>query len=131
MRGAAVAADRRWRNVPVVRERDPRRAVRAVRLLCWLLVAGAPLALYVAEQTSNVRVRYKIEEVRSQHERLVEAERRLRIERAALEALPHVEARALHELGLVHPSADQVIVPKGALPHGSGRTRGKEDTGLR
>jgi cell division protein FtsL len=116
MRVAVPSEPHRWRNVPLVRERDPRWS-RWV----WLLVLGAvavaaPIAAYLVEKMQYVEVRYEIEAQRGRRERLQEVERRLRIERATLEALPRVEGRALDELGLVHPTPRQVVVIRSSVP---------------
>ena len=104
------AESRRWRNVAVVRERDPRRVRGVLILFVGVLAAAAPVAAYLVQQMQFVQTRYQIEEQRSRLQRLEETERRLRIERATLEALPRVEERARGELGLVHPTPRQVVV---------------------
>ena len=105
-----TATERRWRNLPVVREPDSRRTRWLFLLALGIAFATSPFVFYVLKQIDTVRVRYEIEELRAQHGKLVEAERRLRMERATLEALPRVEERAIRELGLVDASPDQVLV---------------------
>jgi cell division protein FtsL len=84
------------------------------------MAAVAPFTIYLLQQMDYVRVRYKIEELRSQHERLVEMEQRLRIERASLETPTRVEVRAVRNLGLVRPSPHHVVVIRRNTPgHGS------------
>jgi hypothetical protein len=80
------------------------------------MAAAVPIAFYVLQQMNYVQVRYKIEELRGQQERLLEAERRLRIERAALEALPVVEQRAAQELNLARPAPERVVVVPATSP---------------
>jgi cell division protein FtsL len=48
--------------------------------------------------------------LRQQREQLLEQERRLRMERAARESLEKIEAWALRQRGLVHPSPEHVVV---------------------
>lgn len=116
MEALVSASGRRWRNVPLVRERDMRRARFSLGLLLAIVASMTPFAVYLLEQFDYLHVRYKIEELRAQHDRLVEAERRLRIERAGLSALPRVEARAAGMLGLVHPLPEQVLVVRRLKP---------------
>jgi cell division protein FtsL len=124
MTGALPEPGRRWRNVGVVREHDLRRGRWLWRLLLGLLTAAVPVAFYVLQQVNYVQVRYKIEELRGQQERLLEAERRLRIERAALEALPVVEERAARELDLARPAPERVVVVPATSPgHGDRSAR--------
>lgn len=113
----ASGAPRRWRNVPLVRQADPRKARRAMRLLAAVGVALLPLGFYLFAMMEHTETRYALEELRGQHERLLEQERRLRIDRAALASLPDVERRARSELGLVRPAApDVVVLERGAVP---------------
>lgn len=116
MTGALPEPGRRWRNVGVTREHDTRRTRWLWGLLLGLAAAAVPLAFYVIQQMNYVQVRYKIEELRGQQERLLEAERRLRIERAALEALPVVEERAVRELDLARPVPERVVVVPATSP---------------
>jgi cell division protein FtsL len=125
----APAEPRQWRNVTVIRERDPRSSRWAVLLLLGIAAAAVPIALYLIQQMQYVQARYKIEDLRSRRARLEETERRLRIEKAQLEALPPVEKRALVELGLVHPTPRQSVVVRSSAPgHGSAAPRAPGET---
>ena len=115
---AGTLPEHRWRNVTVTRERDPRRSRWLAALFLGIVAALVPVAIYLIEQMAYVQVRYRIEELRGRRERLEETERRLRIERATLEALPSLEAGAEAKLGLVHPQPGQVVVAK---THRAGR----------
>jgi len=102
-------AVRGWRNLPLVREHD---VPKTRRMLAWMggvLVSLTPFVFYLWQQIDYVHVRYRIEELRAQHARLLEAERRLCMERATLEALPRVEAWAKQE-GLQNSGADAAVV---------------------
>jgi cell division protein FtsL len=115
--GVPVPAEsRRWRNVTVVREGDPRRLRWVVFLFLGVAAAVAPVAAYLIQQMQYVETRYRVEELRGRLQRLEETERRLRIERATLETLPRVEERANDELGLVHPTPRQVVVVRSSSP---------------
>lgn len=102
--------NRRWRNARLVRQRDIRQTRWLSGLLLGIVVALAPFTVYLLQQMEYVRVRYKIEELRTQQNRLVEMEQRLRIDRASLHAPSRVERRAVQDLRLVHPSPHQVVV---------------------
>ena len=109
---ARLATDsvRRWRNSAVHRDVDSRRARWVWKVVAGLALAVAPFAVYLLQTMDYVETSYAIEELRAQEMRLQEAERRYRIEKAVLEALPAVEARAGKELGLEHPPAAHVVV---------------------
>ena len=109
-------SERRWKNVPLTRERDPRRSRWLVALVLGVAALAAPVIAYLLHQMEYVQVRYKIEEMRGKRDQLEETERRLRIERATIQSLPSVEARAGSELGLVRPGPGQVVVAKTASP---------------
>ncbi len=108
-------------NSQVVREVDP----RSSRDLWWLLAVFMALAgglgVYAwphleLRQTSRAQ-----EQLSQERERLVEENRKLRLEKASLENLRRVEAIASKDLGLAPPAADRVIVvetPKAPLPGG-------------
>ncbi len=121
MAGPAPAPARRWRNAPIVRERDSRRARWLWAVFLGLCAAATPIAAYLLQQMEYVQVRYQIEELRDRRARMEEAVKRLRIERATLEAFPRVESRAVEDLGLVHPPPRQVVVVR-QVTQGRGRS---------
>jgi len=110
MPAPATSPGRRWRNSPVVRELDRTRARWIWTVLIGVAVAAAPFAVYLFQIMRYVETSYALEDLRGHQERLLESERRLRIERAVLEALPEVERKAAQRLGLVRPPPDRVIV---------------------
>ena len=122
MRNASVAVPR-WKDSPVVREHDSRRTQRSVALVAALVISVSPFFFYLVEQIRYLGTRYRIDEVRSQHAKLVEAERRLRTERAQLAALPGIEERAIRELGLVRPTPEEILVLSSPKPLGGGGVR--------
>jgi cell division protein FtsL len=97
-------------NAHVVREVDQ----RASRDLLWLLLLVAALAgglaLYAWPHLAQRQTGMAMEQMYRERERLVEANRKLRLEKASLENLKRVEAIATRELGLQSPSPAQVIV---------------------
>lgn len=106
----AIPAPRRWRNAPVVREPDRKRARRALSVFAALALACSPLGLYLLQIMRHVEIDYAIEAVRTTQTELAEAERRLSIERAELASLPDVERRAVKDLGLTRPDPLETIV---------------------
>ena len=110
------ASNRRWRNVPVVREPDKARTRGLAVIVLWMAAAVAPFTLYLVQQMEYVRVRYEIEELRTRRDRLAEAEQRLRIERARLTSPTRVEHCAVADLGLVNPPPSRVVVLPRATP---------------
>jgi cell division protein FtsL len=101
---------RRWRNSSLHREVDADRARWVSRVVLTAVVAALPFAAYLLQTMSYVQTSYALEGLRVREEHLVESERRYRIEKATLEALPSVEARAGHELGLARPQPSEVVV---------------------
>jgi cell division protein FtsL len=110
MRAPATAPARRWRNSPVVRELDRTRARWIWTVLFAVAIAATPFVVYLSQIMRYVETGYALEKLRGRQEWLLEFERRLRIERAFLEALPEVERKATTRLGLVRPTPDRVIV---------------------
>ena len=97
-------------NSQVVREVDP----RASRDLWWLLVLVMTLVGgLVLDAWPHLQVRQvDTERVRMsrEYDRLVEVNRKLRLEKASLENLRRVENIATRELGLSSPPAARVVV---------------------
>ena len=106
----ASASDRGWRNSAVHREVDNRHSVWVFKVVLGVAIALVPLAVYLLQTMSYVETSYAIEDLRSLEAKLIDAERRLTIEKAVMESLPAVEQRAGVELGLEHPKAARVIV---------------------
>ncbi len=113
-------------NSQVVREVDP----RASRDLWWLLLLVMTLVgglvLYAwphlkIRETSRAQDRMSRE-----RERLLEENRKLRLEKASLENLHRVEAIATRELGLQSPPAGRVIVIEQPRPAAPGAQMAKE-----
>ena len=107
---------RRWQNKPLTRERDHERMRGLWVFLLGLAIALTPFAVYLLQQMRYVETGYLIQDRRDTLQHLEERERRLRLERATLEALPRVERRATGELGL-RPPEKVVVLP----PHDGGQ----------
>jgi cell division protein FtsL len=103
-------------NSRVVREKDP----RTNRDLWWLLVLMGVLVggilLYAWPHLQLRRTGIASEQASRERDRLVEENRKLRLEKAALENLKRVEVIATRSLGLVPPPIEkQVVVETHAL----------------
>jgi cell division protein FtsL len=113
-------------NSQVVRERDPRSGRELFSLLAMVTALVAALVLYAwptleLRQAAQARARMEREK-----ERLLEENRKLRLERSTLENLRRVEAIATRELGLVTPPPESVVVvdAPAAPPSGARLARG-------
>jgi cell division protein FtsL len=97
-------------NSKVVREVDPRatRERWALVLLVACLVTG--VGLYAWPHLERRQAGMEAQQLDRERERLVEENRKLRLEKASLEELQRVEAIARRELGLVPPPPEQVVI---------------------
>jgi cell division protein FtsL len=110
-------------NSQVVREVDPRSSRDLWTLLMVVAALVAGLVLYAWPTLELRQAAVAKQELARERDRLLEQNRKLRLERAALEDLRRVEAIAGRQLGLRRPPAEQVVVverdrppaPDGAL----------------
>jgi cell division protein FtsL len=97
-------------NSGVVREHDP----RASRDLWWLLLVVmmlvAGLVLYAWPHLQIRETARAQDRMSRERERLLEENRKLRLERASLQNLRRVEVIATRDLGLASPPASKVVV---------------------
>jgi cell division protein FtsL len=97
-------------NSRVVREVDPRfnRDLWLLLVVVAVLVAG--LVLYAWPHVQVRQNGLETEQLSRERERLLEENRKLRLEKAALESLARVEAIALRELKLAAPAPERVTI---------------------
>jgi cell division protein FtsL len=97
-------------NSQVVREVDPRasRDLWGLAVLVLTLVGG--LVLYAWPHLQIRETSRAQDRMSRQRERLLEENRKLRLEKASLENLRRVETIASRDLGLQSPAATRVIV---------------------
>jgi cell division protein FtsL len=97
-------------NSQVVREVDPRssRDLWLLVLLAAALVGG--LVLYAWPSLEIRQTTLARELMSKERERLLEENRKLRLEKAALESLRRVETIARRDLGFVTPAPENVVV---------------------
>jgi cell division protein FtsL len=116
-----VLLPRQTQNSRVVREVDPQASRNLWLLLA--LVAGlvAGLALYAWPRLQAQRLDDRAAQMQRERERLVEQNRKLRLERASLENLERVQIIATRDLGLATPEPDHIFVAvKPPAPQPSG-----------
>ena len=97
-------------NSQVVREVDPRSS-RDLWLLLLLAVAlVSSLVLYAWPSLEIRQTTLAREQMSKERERLLEENRKLRLEKAALENLHRVETIARRDLGLVTPAPENMVI---------------------
>ena len=115
-------------NSQIVREVDPRSMRQLVLLLGLVAALVGALVLYAWPNLELRQADLSKERLSRQRERLLEENRKLRLERAALENLKRVESIAVKELGMRVPAPENVIVvdepPPGAHPRSQPETAG-------
>jgi cell division protein FtsL len=97
-------------NSHVVREVDPRSFRDLFSLLVLVAVLVVGLVLYAWPHLEIRQTGMATERMNREKERLIEQNRKLRLEKAALENLRRVEAIATRELGMATPPPERVIV---------------------
>ena len=101
--------ERRWKNRPLVRERDAQRARRLWVTLALFVAALAPAGIYLYEQNSCLQLSYEIESIDRQREDLKELERRLEVRHAGVASMQSIERWAARR-NLERPAAEEVVV---------------------
>ncbi|PYQ22584.1 MAG: hypothetical protein DMF79_05710, partial [Acidobacteria bacterium] len=103
-------------NSQVVRQVDPRvsREIWFLLVLVALLVGGLVLYAWPALQIRNTGM--TTVQLSREKERLLEANRKLRLEKAALENLKRVETIATRDLGLLPPPPESSVVVETQKP---------------
>jgi len=108
--GAPQTVDRRWKNRPLVLERDTRLVRWLWIMLLAIVVAIAPGGVYLLLQSQCLELAYEIGDLHAEKERLIEEQRRLTVQRARLESLPEIEAWAHRRKGLVQSPPEKLVV---------------------
>lgn len=103
------ASHRPVQNAYLVRERDRRRMRELLLVVAAVLPVAAMLILYIAVQLEVLDTGYRINVLERRQDRLLEEERRLRLEAAYLTSPQRLETRAIEDLGLERPAFDQMI----------------------
>lgn len=100
-------------NSRLVRQRDPAYVREGAALLGGALVCLAVILLCAWQQFEFIHTGYRLEELRARQGQVLEWNRTLRLEQAALLDPMRIDAVARNRLGLEAPSAGQVV-PLGA-----------------
>jgi cell division protein FtsL len=108
--GATQVVARPVENSRVVRDVDPRSSRDFWSLLLLVAVLVGALALYAWPHYELRETARASQTMQRERERLLEENRKLRLEKAALEDLRRVETIATRDLGLTPPQAQQVVV---------------------
>jgi cell division protein FtsL len=103
-------------NTRIVREVDPRssRDLLALLLLAAVLVGG--LVLYAWPHLQVRQTTIETERMSRERERLVEENRKLRLEKSTLENLRRVESIATRQLGMQTPPPERLVVVEQPAP---------------
>jgi cell division protein FtsL len=80
-----------------------------VAIFLWLLLSGFG---YVWCRVQVVELGYQLSEIHRQHSRLLNDNKKLHLELARLRAPERVQRIAIEQLGLKHPTKDQIVVLK-------------------
>ncbi len=89
------------------RERDRRRLRAMIAALGWTAMGVALVLSVVAVKVQQVRLSYRLDSLRAVAGQLEDERMRLRVELASLRSPARIAEKA-RELGMVHPSRDQV-----------------------
>jgi cell division protein FtsL len=111
-----VLLPRATSNSRIVREVDPR-ASRDLWLL-MMLVAGlvGGMVLYAWPRVQAHHLDAQTRQYQRQQERLVEENRKLRLDKASLESLARIEILATTHLGLATPAPERLFVVERPAP---------------
>ncbi|UCG20296.1 MAG: cell division protein FtsL [Deltaproteobacteria bacterium] len=90
----------RWRQ---------RKLTTVVAIFLWLLLSGFG---YVWCRVQVVKLGYQLSDSHQQHTRLLNDNKKLHLELARLKAPERVQRIAIEQLGLKHPTKDQIVVLK-------------------
>lgn len=109
-------------NSRVVRQVDPRSRREILLLILLVSVLAAGLGLYAWPALEIRRAGQAGALLDREKQRLIEENRKLRLEKAALENLRRVEAIAARELGLQAPAPERSLVVEVDKPRPPGHT---------
>lgn len=107
-------------NSRVVRQVDPRSRREMLLLVLLVAVLAAGLGLYAWPALEIRRAGQEGARLDREKQRLVEEQRKLRLEKAALENLRRVEQIAGRELGLKPPAPERSVVVEVQKPRAPG-----------
>ena len=103
-------------NAYLVRQRDRRRVRDLVGVLVVVCLAGCGLLAYTWMHVEILRAGYAATGLEQQLERLMEEERRHRLELSRATRPERIEVRARDELGMAPPVLDQTLFLEEVAP---------------
>ena len=109
-------------NSRVVRQVDPRSRREILLLILLVTVLAAGLGLYAWPALEIRRAGQAGALLDREKQRLIEENRKLRLEKATLENLRRVEDVAVKDLGLVTPAPERSVVVEVEKPKATGTT---------
>jgi len=104
-------------NTRLCRQRDPGFLRETSALIAGTLVCLTVVLFCAWMQFEAVHAGYRLEELRAQHDKVLEWNRNLRLEQAALLDPMRIDQLARNRLGLAEPPAHQ-LTPLGSVPQG-------------
>ena len=107
-------------NSRVVRQVDPRSRREILLLILLVSVLAAGLGLYAWPALEIRRAGQAGAQLDREKQRLIEENRKLRLEKAALENLRRIETIAAKDLGLAAPAPERSVVVEVEKPHAPG-----------
>jgi cell division protein FtsL len=107
-------------NSRVVRQVDPRSRRELLLLILLVSVLAVGLGIYAWPALEIQRAGQAGALLDREKQRLIEENRKLRLEKAALESLRRVEQLATRELGLKPPTPEQSVVVEVEKPKAAG-----------
>ena len=113
-------------NSRVVRQVDPRSRRELLLLILLVSVLAAGLGLYAWPALEIRRAGQAGAQLDREKQRLIEENRKLRLEKAALENLRRVEQLATRELGLQAPAPERSVVVEVEKPKPAGTSVARE-----
>jgi cell division protein FtsL len=118
-------------NSQVVREVDPRTSRELFLLLALVAALVGGLVLYAWPNLELRETARQRELMSRERERLLEENRKLRLEKAMLEGLGRIEGIAVRDLGLRPPAPEDLIVVErpAPAPEGSHLAQGHQVAG--
>jgi cell division protein FtsL len=110
--------NREVRNEHLVRQLDSKRHRELFMVALTGLALTAAVIAYAWPHFEMIRLGYRMEELREEHEELLEEKRHLELQRATEMAPARIETIAREQLGMVYPDRRHTVI---VAPHDGGQ----------
>ena len=110
MRRNRFQLNKKVRNEQLVRQLDRRRHRELFMVVLTGLVLTVAIIAYAWPHFQLIRIGYRMEELRVERERLTKEKRHLELQLATEASPDRIESISRHELGMVYPGPDDVVV---------------------